>query len=465
MPVECSIPEFNGNRTYVLHYHVKTWIRECPDTTLASGTLLANRYEQTEDIDKQHLATRVISGKVHFRTDFLLKQNMVPDDFRALCIPARPAGFYRESIRVVTSAAGNELSYQVVHRERMYDLGETDPRQTDADGFPGYGVLEVTQADYSVSSMVKDGTAVPISIAQVAVTVIGNKFSTNWRLTQYCYRLIKTKLPIDQIPNSGTIRQFQVVQALNDRRVSVQIAMELVPQGSSRFVLLQDAGLMQGSIFANKGGINPAPPFDSGMRGTAGTCALTAPVKDACAGDDGVPGSIPPSALRPGSPTPPPEVTAVSVAEVNILPDLPNRYSPSATMFTYTDYRIDVTHSKYYHRMVCPEAGPRNPDGTDPDVPIITCVPDRDADLHRHGRAALGRPRDARPGTGRQDPPGAAGVALHRGQSGHDRRRQDLRLPPECATRRRAEEAVRHGRSSSLRRQPGLRPAVPANIH
>lgn len=346
-PLSLRVQRFDGNRTYVVFYRIETYLRECPGGSFASGTLISNRFDQVETINDQHMATRITQGQAIFRTDFLQNEDKVADDFRRLCIPFIPRGFRRVSINVTATSKRNALTYQVVDQEQFFDLGETDARKG------GSGVIKV-DAKYAVSTLTSpEGVATPGSLAQVTIQVWGNRYSSNWKMTQWAYRLAQTKLPLNKGPAVGFVRHAAIQQSMTDRFVALTISMQLTPKKVNKILILNDEALRVDDSFADHQGVNPAPPFDRGTRGTAGTALMTKALFEACTGDAGILGYGPASDGQ-GEPTDnyaPPKVTVSASDE---LPNVANRFSSSSTQHPYTDYAVFIRHRRSQKKLQAP---------------------------------------------------------------------------------------------------------------
>src|SRR4051812_14437464 len=98
--------------------------------------------------------------------------------------------------------------------------GETDPRAG------GSGVLDA-DVTYSVSSVAGEaGFALPYTIEQIDVKVIGNRLSTPWGLTQFAIKLAQIRLPL--FPPGNSIAKAAIRQSLTDRWAELQIAVKVI---------------------------------------------------------------------------------------------------------------------------------------------------------------------------------------------------------------------------------------------
>lgn len=122
-PIDLQILSVHGSKSIVVAYEIETWLNEC---TGSSGspppTILSHRWEMTEDIGDDYLSTRTIRGRATFRTDFLLAESNVPDDFRRYLFHPVPPFFQRTSIRVTPESDGTALNYEIVDEEQVWNL-------------------------------------------------------------------------------------------------------------------------------------------------------------------------------------------------------------------------------------------------------------------------------------------------------------------------------------------------------
>jgi hypothetical protein len=127
MPRRAVVSQNTGDKTIEVDYHIECWVNQCRNKGGALGdpppTLLSNRWEMSEDIDKDYISTRTIRGRAIFRADFLLRRGVVPDDVRNYIIAPVMPGFARDHLVVAATSDGTGCVYTVVDRQRPWGLG------------------------------------------------------------------------------------------------------------------------------------------------------------------------------------------------------------------------------------------------------------------------------------------------------------------------------------------------------
>ena len=142
-PISCSLEEIAGSRTFVGRWTCEFNIIEC----LASGNppvIISNRWSDSHAINDSQLTTRTISGRTVFRRDWLEALGLTPDDLRdSFPLPVVAPGMQRVSLDIITASSGNEAMWRITDKERMYDLGNTDPAGGGVGVFSKSGILQI----------------------------------------------------------------------------------------------------------------------------------------------------------------------------------------------------------------------------------------------------------------------------------------------------------------------------------
>lgn len=121
LPISFDVIEVIGDKTAKCRFSVECWIPLVCERDFSQGkklsSVLSNRWEMSEAQDLQYLATRTVDGTAIFRTDALLENKQLVDDFRAACSFPIPPGYQRESVNVSVSPDGTTLKYRWTDKE------------------------------------------------------------------------------------------------------------------------------------------------------------------------------------------------------------------------------------------------------------------------------------------------------------------------------------------------------------
>lgn len=108
----------NGNKTFIVHFAVETFVRESemdggPEDPIHRNPLISHRWTMTEDTNQDHFLARIVRGKAVFRLDYLMgnKKPQTPDQYRKELFHSIPPGWRRTNIKVTPSSDGSSLDY------------------------------------------------------------------------------------------------------------------------------------------------------------------------------------------------------------------------------------------------------------------------------------------------------------------------------------------------------------------
>lgn len=121
LPVRLSVLSITGDKTVKAVFEIETWVGlACPANDsqgIKQQSVLSHRWDMSERIDDTFLSTRTVRGTATFRTDFLLENGDVPDDFRARLSHPIPPFFKREAVSVTAKSDGTAVDYTFEDRE------------------------------------------------------------------------------------------------------------------------------------------------------------------------------------------------------------------------------------------------------------------------------------------------------------------------------------------------------------
>lgn len=122
-PQAVSITQLQTN-TFLVQFRIVThWTETAsgPDGAGATGggTVISNRWTETQSIDFANFSTRTRTGKIIIRSDN--PNGSVPDNVReSMAVVGVPIGFLRESSSYTVSTDGLQLDYSVTDKEVFY---------------------------------------------------------------------------------------------------------------------------------------------------------------------------------------------------------------------------------------------------------------------------------------------------------------------------------------------------------
>lgn len=121
-PVALSVKKVTGLQSMVVDFVVSTDMNESFRFGAPEYPMLSNQFVMEHEIDQDFYTTRKVMGVAQFRSDYLIRHNYSPDDFREwLNIPS-PIGFKREVVKCKLSPDSLKLEYSFVDREMHHHL-------------------------------------------------------------------------------------------------------------------------------------------------------------------------------------------------------------------------------------------------------------------------------------------------------------------------------------------------------
>lgn len=121
-PLEVNVRQIAGTKSFNIDFTVQTDVNECYRIYSSPAFVLSNRWEMTHDVDEHAFTVRTVQGRAIFRTDVMLQQQLLPDDFRSAFGFPCPTNFRRKNVRAKLNAAGNEIYYSFRDVEQSHQL-------------------------------------------------------------------------------------------------------------------------------------------------------------------------------------------------------------------------------------------------------------------------------------------------------------------------------------------------------
>ncbi len=361
MPISCDVFRLDGDKTFHVHYVIKTWLIECP--VPISNPIISNRWSQSAYINTSRYLVRKTVGQAFFRTDILNVELFFADYFRSAIINAIPPkpGLFRDDVKFVVNSQGNAIHYEITDIERPYNLGDTIQNQTyitKVDGYFSQGTM---------SDDPKSGPANGCSLIEMKVQLWGTFEANNWTLCQMAIIIINAQIPLEDIGPVGRvmIRGVNLTQSLSDNYVEVTMSVQTylndpqIPKGvpfNTKYLRLVKP--VSRALDPGDTGDNPGLQNDVGSRGSEAMILLSAALTEACS-PQGFPvpnqttsitGEQPPYGNPPN----------VQIYENDILPTIQPKYNPNQQ----PPYNRSTTESQYQYNsgsIQAPVANPNNP--------------------------------------------------------------------------------------------------------
>jgi hypothetical protein len=366
-PMLCDIIRLDGDKTYHIHYVIKTWLIECPNDSL--NPILSNRWSQSGFVNEHRYLVRKTVGQAFFRTDILNIVGISADDLRAAIIrpiPPKP-GLYRESVRFTINTNNNAIQYEITDIERAYNLGDTIKAETyvtKVDGYFNQGTM---------SDDPKAGAAVGCTLAEIKVQVWGSFEANNWTLLQVAIQIADRQFPIADIgpAKKSFLRSINCLQSISENYVefsmAVQVNMDEGLQGAPVAFnpkYLQNVKPIIRQMDPGLTGINPGLQNDQGSRGSEALILLSSALTEACTPQKN---PIPNQETDDHSQQPPyGNPPKVIIQTSDILPEIEIQYNPNQQ----PPYNRSTTKSQYQYdsgAIQAPIANPNNPSYINPD--------------------------------------------------------------------------------------------------
>lgn len=353
-PISCQIRQVTGARTWLMRWVCECWIKECPG---ASPAMISNRYQEHHLINANHLTTRIISGKMVFRSDFMLAADLVAHQFfNGSTIPPVAPGFQRESVDVMVETSGLALQWTIRDQAKMYDKGETDAR------LGGSGILHI-EGTYGIQSLnTHEGPAAGNSIAQIDIRAHGNRNSNQWTMIQTCFQIVITKMQLVADAPIGFVQHAAIRESMGENEkwveVSISYLMPPITVGKSSLPRIDTLRSDVQDIFDNQDGTNPGLPWGKGARGTEVVTIVTQALQQACQQvPQPVTGNVPVSSPGTNYSGPPPSIRVQPVEKIPnreklYRGDFQNQEAP------YTSYRSSIEYDVQGGTLSIPSTGP-----------------------------------------------------------------------------------------------------------
>lgn len=138
IPISLDIISFKGQNCFVVRFTIQTWINDCRNSkqqTSYPKTVLSHRWESSQTIDREGMATRIIRGRLVCDTQWIYHAGAgvatlsspprAPDDFRQSLFHPVPRNFQRTDIDVTASEDGTTLEYGVTDQEQGKNIRPT----------------------------------------------------------------------------------------------------------------------------------------------------------------------------------------------------------------------------------------------------------------------------------------------------------------------------------------------------
>lgn len=361
IPISCDVIRIDGDKTFHIHYVIKTWLVECPNGSVSP--ILSNRWSQSSYINTHRLMVRKTVGQAFFRTDILNATDTFADLFRSTVInpiPPKP-GMYRDDIKCVINPQGNAIHYEITDIERMYNLGDTIISETYVTKVDGY-IRQGTMSDDP-----KAGASIGCSLLEMKVQLWGSFEANNWTLCQVAVQIIDRQFPIADIGPAKKIflRSIDMLQSISENYVEVTIAVQTnLPDQNVPNPIPFDTTYLKNvkpvSRFMDPGntGNNPGLQNDQGSRGSEQVYLLSAALTEACSVQ---PFPVPnQSSSITGEQQPYGNPPNVEIFESDFLPEIQIQYNPNED----PPYNRSTTESQYQYdsgAILAPIANPNNP--------------------------------------------------------------------------------------------------------
>src|SRR5215475_913107 len=119
-PIALNVVRILGTHSVIAYFEVETWLTApCPENRLC---VLSHRWETSQEISEDYYTTRSVRGWATFRTDRLIDQALLPDDFRGRLFHPIPPNVQRKNVSVTASSDGTGLSYSFSDVEQPTNL-------------------------------------------------------------------------------------------------------------------------------------------------------------------------------------------------------------------------------------------------------------------------------------------------------------------------------------------------------
>lgn len=147
-PQRAHYSNFSGDKMAVLSFRVVAYDTNC------DNYILSHAWRIVSSMDQHGITTRTVQGVATFRRDFLINEDLQPDDFRKWLFPFSASGTRRVGAQVEQPDGGDTIVYTVVDREVQYGLG-------------------LSSESVEVSGSITSSVDLPIKDLQSALTTAG----------------------------------------------------------------------------------------------------------------------------------------------------------------------------------------------------------------------------------------------------------------------------------------------------
>lgn len=124
LPQSCRVERIPGEfTTWVVSFRIIAHVNECTGT----DPMLSHRWSRAQSYSEDHFATVVTTGTARFRTDELLRQNLVADDFRRSFFHPVVPFYKRIHVEVSPHEDGAGVDYTLIDKEQPFGMGTSNP--------------------------------------------------------------------------------------------------------------------------------------------------------------------------------------------------------------------------------------------------------------------------------------------------------------------------------------------------
>jgi hypothetical protein len=177
-PLYAQITEIAGTSSCYVRFGIEAWIDPCTD---GGKFIRAHRWSMAHDVDGDTwLTTRMVTGQVYFRPEWLQRQGVTPDRILRDWAPPKPDGFKRHNVKIQAAPNGMEVAYSFTDSEEVLPLGSKSP------------ALKL-QAEFSISSSLAEGKPA-LTQAACHISASGPKSECRSNLLQMALRLALRKI-------------------------------------------------------------------------------------------------------------------------------------------------------------------------------------------------------------------------------------------------------------------------------
>lgn len=206
-PTIYNVVRVDGIKTIHIEFAVMARVNECFNYYSSPAVLLAHRWTQTHDVDRDGYTRRSVRGHAIFRSDVLLNKGR-PDDFRAALFHPISQNSERQNVRVVADESNCRLDYsfvdqQVSHNNVVKHVSRVEAFAVARRSQPSdVGVLKALaaaalglRARSPLAAASALGGVLPYISATVVVRVWGTRQASRKLLRNVASRVFSLKMP------------------------------------------------------------------------------------------------------------------------------------------------------------------------------------------------------------------------------------------------------------------------------